>query len=92
MAEFLTKATGSIKDLPEVKGEEASLPCYFTPHYFGADTKEGTVLSTQPLTLRQIMALLDEKGYNVSKLYYSEEPIKLVEKRKAQREKKTGEK
>lgn len=83
---FVSEVPDFKKDLPTVKGEENLLPCYFTPHYFGVVAKGKTFVSKTPLTLRQIVALLEESGYTESTLYFSETEIKAVqriEKRKA---------
>ena len=76
--ELLTKVEGTVSDLPIAKGEDANLPCYFTPHFFAVELSDGLFVSNVTLTLRQMIALLEEKGYNYSNLtvYYSSEEIK----------------
>lgn len=74
---FLSKVEGTVNGLPIAKGEDATLPCYFTPHFFAVETSDGLFVSTKALTLRQIIALLEEKSYNYSNVivHYSLEKI-----------------
>lgn len=76
--QFLSKQEGTVNGLPIAKGEDANLPCYFTPHFFAVETQDGLFVSNTQLTLRQIIALLEEKGYNYSesKVHYSLDKIK----------------
>lgn len=80
---------GTVNGLQLAKDEDASLPCYFTPHFFAVETVDGLFVSNQPLTLRQTIALLEEKSYNYTKLtvYYSLDQIKVKPEKKLKSEK-----
>lgn len=75
---FFEKVEGIVEGLPVAKSEDATLPCYFTPHFFAVETNDGLFVSNTELTLRQTIALIQEKGYNYSnsKVLYSLESIK----------------
>ena len=94
LEQFFNKTDGAVNGLPVAKGEEPSLPCYFTPHFFAVETEDGILLSKEAFTLRQIIALLSENGYNYnqSKAYYSLKEINLEKKTKSIEKKATGKK
>jgi hypothetical protein len=89
---FLDKTEGTVTGLQIAKGEDANLPCYFTPHFFAVETADGLFVSNTQLTLRQIIALLEEKGYNYneSKVHYSLKEIKAEQPKTEKKHNKRG--